>query len=244
MAAVSADPKIPTGTVAYAIGDVHGCLDLLDGLLLGIESETAAIAGEKWIVMLGDYIDRGPDSSGVIAHLLAPPPADFRRFCLRGNHEQVMLDFLRDPETNAYWLGEGGIETLESYGVDLGGFSDDAPLSELVERMEAVIPAAHLSFLNELPFMLVLPRWVFVHAGIRPGIDVDRQRDDDLIWIREEFHRAPPTPGWRIVHGHTPAREPVVTPARICVDTHCFFRGRLTAVRVTPDGETAFLSVG
>lgn len=225
----------------YAIGDVHGCHQHLVALEREIAADGAGIAGEKWIVTLGDHIDRGPDSAGVIAHVTGAAPEGFRRFSLRGNHEQMMLDFLRDPAAHDYWLYEGGLATLASYGIDLA--ETGATGAELADSIQAAMPGRHLHFLASLPFMLALPGWLFVHAGIRPGVAIEQQREADLIWIREPFLTAPPTPGWRVVHGHTPGPDPVVSAARICVDTQCFVSGQLTAVRVTPDGDIRFLAV-
>jgi serine/threonine protein phosphatase 1 len=218
-------------TIVYAIGDVHGCLTQLVELERRIEADAAGIAGEKWMIALGDYVDRGPRSAQVIEHLLQPPPAGFTRFCLVGNHEQMMLDFLDDPVAHAYWLDEGGIETLDSYGIDLFALPDRP------------IPAPHMRFLRELPISLSLPGWYFVHAGIRPGVSLSAQVDEDLIWIREPFLGAALADGLRVVHGHTPGPLPVATRHRICVDTQCFRTGRLTAARITPDGAVDFLSV-
>lgn len=227
----------------YAIGDVHGCLEQLLALERTIAADGSGLDGEKWIVTLGDYIDRGPDSAGVVEHLLEPPPPGFRRIALIGNHEQVMLDFIAEPAENAYWLEEGGLETLRSYGVDLDARYPEAVLERaLATDLDRRIPAPHRVFLDGLPVLLSLPGWLFVHAGIRPGVPLLDQSDEDLIWIRTPFLSAQLTGGLRIVHGHTPASEPVVTPHRIDIDTHCFSSGRLSAVRVTPDGKTKFFS--
>lgn len=229
----------------YAIGDVHGCYRQLVELERLILTDAEAIRGEKWIVMLGDYVDRGPDSASVIAHLLEPPPRPFHRFCLRGNHEQMMLDFLGDPEANLYWLDQGGIETLASYGVDLArDFGPPSGGDALVALLDGRIPASHRAFIEKLPLLLALPGWLFVHAGIRPGAPIERQSAADLVWIREPFLSGTGMPGARIVHGHTPSREPVFTPTRIGIDTQCFFTGRLTGLRVTPDGNTKILTTG
>lgn len=219
----------------YAIGDVHGCLPQLIELERLIGGDAARFKGEKWIVMLGDYVDRGAYSAQVIEHLLQPAPPGFRRVCLMGNHEQMMLDFLDDPATHGYWLDEGGGETLLSYGVDLT--SNDGLM-----HPKGKIPGPHRQALHDMPISLALPGWFFVHAGIRPGLSLSAQSDQDLIWIREPFLNSPLPDGLRIVHGHTPAAQPVVTRYRICIDTQCFRTGRLTAVRITPDGGVSFLS--
>lgn len=219
----------------YAIGDVHGCLDQLIALEAVIAEDAADIEGEKWLVTLGDHVDRGPDSAGVIGHVMGPAPEGFRRFALLGNHEAMMLEFLSHPNRDTGWLGEGGLETLESYNLGTS-FGDDALATDW-------IPHAHLEFLSSLPLYLSLPGWLFVHAGIRPGVPLAEQADDDLIWIRAPFLTSQLTGGLRVVHGHTPGPDIVVTPHRIDVDTQCFATGKLSAVRVMHDGSTKYFSV-
>jgi serine/threonine protein phosphatase 1 len=226
----------------YAIGDVHGCLSQLQDLEAEIVRDSLDIEGEKWLVTLGDHIDRGPDARGCLAHVMGPAPEGFRRFALLGNHEQIMLDFIENPYAHAYWLEEGGAETLASYGVVLPPDVARLPRA-IVNEVQAAIPPGHLAFLNALPVYLCLPGWLFVHAGIRPGIPLGMQTDDDLLWIRAPFLTSQLTGGLRVVHGHTPGREIVATPHRIDIDTWCFHTGKLSAVRVTPDGRTKFLSV-
>lgn len=226
----------------YAIGDVHGCLEQLLALEALIARDGLDFDGEKWLLTVGDVIDRGPSSRDVVAHVMGPAPAGFRRFALIGNHEQMLLDFLANPAAYAYWLDEGGMKTLRSYGIEL----DYPPLrsSEALRTMLAGrFPSEHREFIKALPVCLSLPGWLFVHAGIRPGVPLAMQTDDDLMWIRAPFLTSQLTGGLRVVHGHTPGRDIVVTPHRICVDTHCYHTGRLSAVRVTPDGRTSFLSV-
>jgi serine/threonine protein phosphatase 1 len=227
----------------YAIGDVHGCLAQLLDVEHQIVADAQSIEGEKWLVTLGDHIDRGPDSAGVINHLMGRAPPGFHRLALLGNHEQIMLDFLEDPTAHAYWLDEGGAQTLISYGIDLDRQypPERLPGLFLADVMRAV-PEPHLRFIRSMPLYVDLPGWLFVHAGIRPGIPLASQETDDLIWIREPFLSSDGLPGKRIVHGHTPVREPVVTPARIGIDTRCFATGRLSALRVTPDGSTRLLN--
>jgi serine/threonine protein phosphatase 1 len=227
--------------VVYAIGDVHGCLDQLRTMTNMIVEDARDIAGEKWIVMLGDYVDRGPDSAGVLDFLTASPPAGFRRICLAGNHESLLLDFMANPDPDADWLRWGGFETLGSYGISGITFAD-LPRSTRINVLTGHIPREHIDFLEGLPIALRLPGVTFVHAGLRPGVTFDDQRSDDLIWIREPFLSHDIQSSDRVVHGHTPTDEPVVTPARIGIDTCAFAGGPLTAVRLRPDGEPFFLS--
>ncbi|HVY51330.1 MAG TPA: metallophosphoesterase family protein [Devosia sp.] len=222
----------------YAIGDVHGCIDQLRQIERVIADDARSLEGEKWIVTIGDHIDRGPASREVIDHLMGPAPAGLRRFALMGNHEAMMLDFLNDPVAHGYWLEEGGIQTLASYGIALR----DHERASMRAALD-LLPAAHRAFIESLPVMLALPGWLFVHAGIRPGVPLADQTDEDLVWIRGPFLTSQLTGGLRIVHGHTPGPDVVVTPHRIDVDTHCFHSGILSAVRVTPDGRIRIFSV-
>ena len=224
----------------YAIGDVHGCLDQLVELEALLAEDGRDFEGEKWLVTIGDHIDRGPDSRGVIEHVMGPAPVGFKRYSLLGNHEAMLLDFFENPAAHAYYLEEGGLETLASYGLDF-----DVPLrSQAAARDKlAGFPQAHADFIAALPVYLSLPGWLFVHAGIRPGIPLAMQTDDDLLWIRAPFLTSQLTGGLRVVHGHTPVRDIVATPHRIDIDTHCFHTGKLSAVRVKPDGTTRFFSV-
>ena len=226
----------------YAVGDVHGCLDQLVELEALIAEDGLDFEGEKWLVTLGDHVDRGPDSRGAIARVMGPAQNGFQRFALLGNHERMMLDFLENPAAHTYWLEEGGLETLASYGLAID-YPPLRNLSHLSEKLDEAVPADHRDFLAQLALCLSVPGWLFVHAGIRPGIPLSMQADEDLIWIRAPFLTAQLSGGLRVVHGHTPGRDIVVTPHRINVDTHCFHTGKLSAVRVTSDGRTKFFSV-
>lgn len=226
----------------YAIGDIHGCRAELERLEDKIVADAADIPGEKWLVCLGDYIDRGPDSAGVLTHLIGTPPPGFRRICLMGNHEYMLLDFLADPRPDGVWLRNGGAQMLASYGFDTSRLATlDA--KTLGAEVESVIPHAHLDFVARLHLTLSLPGVVFVHAGLRGDAPAEQQDEDDLLWIRGEFLNAPPVPGRLVVHGHTPDVEPVVTPWRICVDTGAFATGRLTAVRLMRAAEPKLIDV-
>lgn len=225
----------------YAIGDIHGCLSELIALEQRIVADAGPSTGEKWIVTLGDYVDRGPASAQVIDHLMAPPPDGFRRICLVGNHEQMLLDFIAAPRRNAAWLDYGGRETAQSYG--LSAAVNGASLAVVARDLRGRLPPEHLDWLGQLPIALSVPGFTFVHAGIRPGVSFDQQSEEDLLWIREPFLDAPASPdGTIVVHGHTPVVEPDRTAARIGIDTGCFATGRLTALRLDAGGEVSFLT--
>jgi serine/threonine protein phosphatase 1 len=226
----------------YAIGDVHGCLDQLIALEAQIVADAAAIAGEKWLVTLGDYVDRGPQPAAVIDRMMGPAPAGFRRFSLIGNHEQLLLDFLDNPPAALDWLEWGGMATAASYGLrDDGSASWRVRPDDFARRLRPLIPDAHLDWLQNLPTCLAVPGFLFVHAGIRPGIPLAAQDDQDLIWIRAPFlnARLPGEP--TIVHGHTPVEVPEFVTGRIDIDTGCCFRGTLTALRILADGSLKVL---
>lgn len=225
-----------------AIGDVHGRYDLLRRLEQQLTADAAGIAGRKLIVMLGDYVDRGPQSREVIEHLLAPPPDGFERICLAGNHEQVMQAFLADSARNGSWLEFGGTDTLASYGIYEDAYAGPAlRRKSFAYVLESSIPDEHRQFLAALPSLLVMPGFAFVHAGIRPGVSLADQSDSDLLWIRQEFFDASdPDAGLRIVHGHTPVAEPEVTPYRIDIDTGAYMSGCLTALCINASGEITF----
>lgn len=221
----------------YAVGDVHGCLSELHAIERLIVADGQSFAGDKLIVMLGDYIDRGPDSAGVITHLIGPPPDGFVRLCLRGNHDQAMLEALMGDD-DSFWLRYGGLKTLQSYGID----PDDYVAADARTRLallNGAVPAEHKQFLIALPDALIVQHTVFAHAGIRRGIPINRQTSYDLRWIRGDFLDAAPTDGFLVVHGHTPGSEVVFAPGRIGVDTTAFASGRLSAVRLTPEGPPA-----
>lgn len=224
-----------SGLAVYAVGDVHGCLDLLLALEEQIVRDAARIPGPKLIIMLGDYVDRGPDSAGVIEHLLQRPPEGFERVCLAGNHETAMLDFLEGRIERADWVRLGGDATLFSYGVDharlasLGnGARDDA-------MIRALVPDAHLAFLRTLPVVVESADYVFVHAGIWPELPLDQQSDRDLTTMRYKVDAKAHLLDRFVVHGHTPVTTPQLVGKRLDIDTGAYFSGRLTAVRIWRD---------
>ncbi|HTJ56657.1 MAG TPA: metallophosphoesterase family protein [Devosiaceae bacterium] len=225
----------------YAIGDVHGCIDQLRLLEAGIVADAAAMPGEKWIVTLGDYIDRGAASPAVLDHIMSPAPPGFRRIALIGNHEQLLLDFLDNPPASLEWLQWGGLETAAAYGLTDPRQEWRRSPQRFAAALQPLIPARHLELLGALPTCLSLPGFFFVHAGIRPGVPLEAQEDDDLIWIRAPFLRAKFGGQLIVVHGHTPVDAVEIVTGRIDIDTGCFFSGVLTALRVLPDGSTKIL---
>lgn len=217
--------------LVYAIGDIHGCLDELRALENKIVEDSKGIDGDKWLVYLGDYIDRGPNSAGVIDHLLAPAPAGFTRTFLAGNHEVMMLDYLAELPKDDIWLGNGGLDTLRSYGLDTDRFQQ-ASRRGRDDMINSTLPSEHRDFLALCALGLSLPGVTFVHAGLKPGIPLKQQKERDLLWIRDEFLQATWPADQLIVHGHTPAEEPQLAIGRLGIDTGAFATGRLTAVRL------------
>ncbi len=225
-----------SGTVVYAIGDVHGCLSELKSLENAIVTDALAFDMPKLIIMLGDYIDRGPELAHVLDHVLRPPPSGFQRICLTGNHEVAMLLYLDGRMPRDAWLGAGGRETLFSYGLDFDYLSSmyggDDKADDFVRN---AIPSDHLQFLRTLPIMVYSTKLVFVHAGIRPGIALEDQEDNDLLFIRSEFFDNVGLLDRWVVHGHTRIDFPRASGRRINIDTGAFRSGRLTAIRIVGD---------
>ena len=207
--------SVPPGHAVYAVGDIHGRADLLDKLLDRIVAEATRHADDKhrWLILLGDYIDRGPSSRAVVERLLNDPLPGFDTVRLLGNHEEALLDFLDGRSDGQDWLSFGGLETLMAYGVPLRGDLD-------TEGRE-----------TELRDALSVGDYLFVHAGVRPGISLEAQRRTDLLWIRDDFLRARSAlPGKVVVHGHTICDLPQDLGHRINVDTGAFASGRLTCL--------------
>jgi serine/threonine protein phosphatase 1 len=232
---------VPQGQRVYAIGDIHGCLDELRALLDVIAQDSLDFAGDVHLVFVGDFIDRGPDSAGVIELLASGElPGKHHRF-LMGNHEEAMLQVIDgDSESMAGWLRFGGVQTVESYGISRG---DVYRLGlDLPGRLNALVPQSHVAFLRGLEDQVKIGDYLFVHAGIRPGIPLHEQERFDLRWIREEFLGDEDSDhGVMVVHGHTISSEPEVRANRIGIDTGCYSSGKLTALAL--DGsDRRFLS--
>ena len=234
---------LPKGQLLYAVGDIHGRLDLLRDLLRLIEDDAQARshATQRTLVFLGDYVDRGPDSSGVVADLIARTFQGFDTHFLKGNHEAILLNFLDDPLHLDHWLMNGGRATMDSYGVDTQALTEARAHPETWRKaFAAVLPETHLRFFTTLKLSVTIGDYLFVHAGVRPGVPLAAQSEDDLVWIRRPFLDHAGSFGKIVVHGHTPTLLPVIKQNRIGIDTGAVFSDRLTALRLE-DRARAFL---
>lgn len=226
------DAKGPDGIRLYAIGDVHGRLDLLQAMHARIRDEIARDGLADWrIIHLGDYVDRGPDSRGVIQFLIDASTGDRRNLALAGNHDVGFLDFLKTPLIDGLFAHNGGAQTALSYGVRLDLASMAAVKTGHAALVEA-IPREHLAFLRGLALSADFGDFFFCHAGVRPGVPLERQARDDLVWIRGAFHNHLGLYEKVVVHGHTPVDEPEVLANRVNIDTGAVFSGTLTALVV------------
>jgi serine/threonine protein phosphatase 1 len=234
-------PSLPPGLRIYAFGDIHGRADLLARKLSQVDADRAARPVEQaMLVFLGDYIDRGADSPGVINLILARQ-AQGACVALSGNHENLMLRAIADDSCVEDWRRNGGAQTIASYLS-----SDEAELaaySPAVQRkaLMQVLPKEHLAFLRGLPTHFERGDYFFVHAGVRPGVELERQRPQDMLWIRDEFLNSAAYFGKFIVHGHTPTSQPDLRPNRVNIDTMAYLTGILTCLVLEGD-QMAFLS--
>ncbi len=230
-------PRVPDGVTVYAVGDVHGRADLLLQVLSAIREDVAETDGLKAVVFLGDYVDRGPGSREVIDLLLetAGDQSIEWRF-LRGNHDQSVLDFLYNPTTGMAWSDFGGRETLLSYGVNAPApWADRTMWKQTAEAFAAALPPAHLRFFQTLELSIEIGDFLFVHAGVRPGVALDNQNERDLLWIREPFLSDPSPLPRVVVHGHTPTETVYADARRIGIDTGAYATGVLTVLRLEGD---------
>ena len=223
-------PAYPPGKRMYCIGDIHGRADLLVELQERIVADAADFAGQRQLLYLGDYVDRGEQSRQVLDLLTAGPPPGFEQIHLLGNHEQAMLDFLLDPLAMAGWLTWGGAATLRSYGIHAGVLASRQELQALRDRLEAELPPPHREFLASGLPAYAEGSYYFVHAGVRPGVPLAKQAIEDQLWIREEFTDSQADHGAVVVHGHSISEEVEFRPNRIGIDTGAFCTGVLTAL--------------
>lgn len=224
------DYAMPANVRAYAIGDIHGEAKLLHALLDRIVEDSATLpAAETHLIFLGDYIDRGPDSKGVVELLSRWSRADANCHFLKGNHEDALLEIVAGNEDDLPgWLRFGGRQTLASYDISERAVAMGGPFlrAEFAEK----VPAHHLEFLTGLDMKVELGDYLFVHAGIRPDVAIDQQDDRDLMWIRREFLNFAGLHPKMIVHGHTISPEVELQHNRIGVDTGAYASGKLSAV--------------
>jgi serine/threonine protein phosphatase 1 len=240
-----AAPRAPDGQVIYAVGDIHGRLDLLNQLLDQIASDVAASRdAAATLAFLGDYVDRGPDSRSVVETLKQLKDNGGERVVtLKGNHEEALLGFLADPSAGAAWVEHGGRETLLSYGVSLPHRPSPEEWEEVREQFASALPQDHLRFFQSLDLFQTRGDYVFVHAGVKPGVPLADQEEHDLLWIRDEFLQSGRLGEKVVVHGHTPVERPAVTNVRIGIDTGAYATGVLTALKLKGE-EQCFLQTG
>lgn len=240
-AATPSAPAVPEGTVVWAVGDVHGRLDLLQRLLDGIVADLRdSAATRKVVIFLGDYIDRGPDSRGVLKLLadLALTEGVEWRF-LKGNHEQAMLGFLDDPSSGPRWCEYGGNAALRSYGLRAPDLTHRTEAwARVAADLRHKLTAEEISFLDNLELSVAVGDYFFSHAGARPGVPLDRQSPEDLMWIRRPFLESTATFSQVVVHGHTPTPEVHADGRRIGIDTKAYQSGILTALRLEGQART------
>ena len=224
--------SVPGGARIYAIGDVHGRLAPLARLVAMVRRDALRTsAARRVLIFLGDYVDRGLESRQVIDFLLADPVPGFETVFLKGNHEAWLLAFLQDADVGRQWLANGGQATLVSYGITAPPRPRNADyLESLREAFAAALPGSHRTFLNGLATQHVEGGYAFVHAGIRPGTALAEQREEDLLWGRDDFMEDGSDHGKIIVHGHSVVPEPVIRCNRIGIDTGAYATGRLTCL--------------
>lgn len=225
-------PRLPKGVRIYAVGDLHGCADLLAGAFDLIDADLARSKPERAIqVFLGDYIDRGPDTKRTI-DLLIDRGQRHETVFVKGNHEALLMSLLDDPRMLPNWIQLGGMTTLMSYGIATS-------TNDVLQRgrgvsiaLAAAIPKAHTDFLTNLVPCFSFGDYFFAHAGVRPGITLEKQSEQDLMWIREPFLSSDRDFGKMVVHGHTPSLEPEIRSNRINIDTGAYATGLLTVVAI------------
>jgi len=204
----------------YAIGDIHGSLESLERLLDKINLDLTV----DRLLFVGDYIDRGPRSKGVVDYIIRlkdqAPPGQI--ICLKGNHEAMFLDFLAGGQGDMF-LFNGGLATLEDYwGDDWVG----------QDRESLTLPPDHAQFFQDLELYYEMPDYIFVHGGLKPGVPLDEQVEDDLLWIRGEFITSEADFGRRVIFGHTPFKKPLLMPNKIGIDTGAVYGNFLTALKL------------
>jgi serine/threonine protein phosphatase 1 len=228
-------PKLPEGLRVYAVSDIHGRADLLQTVFTAVDHHIANSEPARSLhVFLGDYIDRGPGSRQTI-DLLIERSRRHECIFLKGNHEAFMFEVLQDPARLDAWREYGGIQTLMSYGLAPSIKPDRNEQNELVQALRQTMPDQHRAFFANLRTSFSCGDFFFVHAGVKPGVPLRRQREEDLLWIRDEFLQSEADFGRYIVHGHTPVPKPEIKPNRINIDTGAYATGTLTLLTIEGD---------
>jgi serine/threonine protein phosphatase 1 len=230
-------PCTPDGTRIYAVGDIHGRLDLLTDLRAQIAQDAANADGKRCVVVyLGDYIDCEEDSAGVIDCLAGEPVKGCEQVCLMGNHEEMLLTFLDDVSIGSMWVSNGGDTTLLSYGSGAKGEATaEQRMRGMQQSLREKLPPRHEHFMRTLQLCHVEGGYVFVHAGVAPKRPLEKQTSRDLLWIREEFLQSDRDHGHCVVHGHTIYEQPEFRFNRIGIDTGAYFSGVLTCLVLEGD---------
>jgi serine/threonine protein phosphatase 1 len=229
-------PSLPPRLRIYAVGDIHGRLDLVTDMLSRIQGDIARRPTERPIhVFLGDYIDRGSWSRETIDKLIEYSSAHECIF-LKGNHESIAIKCLSDRGLFDQWMRLGGLETLLSYGLAPESLAAGRSIVELQSAFHGALPQKHFRFFRDLQNSFTCGDFFFAHAGVKPHVELSQQNESDLLWIRDEFLSSSLEFGKIIVHGHTPTSEVFVGPNRINIDTGAFATGRLTCLVI--EGES------
>jgi serine/threonine protein phosphatase 1 len=229
-------PAGPEGTTTYLVGDIHGRADLLADLQRRIDEDKARLRAERTTeIYLGDYIDRGPESAAVVTRLIARA-SDTEAVFLRGNHEQLLLDFVGGKDCLPAWAAVGGFPTLMSYGVPPRMLALAVSADVIRHKFAQSLPPEHLRFYERTLLYTRVGAYLAVHAGIRPGVALEDQTLADLVGIRRAFLHHDGDFGCIVVHGHTPVDEPELRHNRINIDTGAFATNRLTCLRIGADG--------
>lgn len=229
-------PNVPPDVRVYAIGDVHGCADKFEGLLDRINEDHAARPSKRLvIVLLGDLIDRGPDSAGVVRRAMRLAQSEHEVHLIAGNHEELLLGACAgDPKALRVFARNGGRDTALSYGVPEADY-DAADFDALYHLLESHVPTTHRDFLERMEDIVVIGDYAFVHAGVRPGVAFADQRPEDMRWIRDRFLSHVEPFERFVIHGHTITETVDEQPNRIGIDTGAYLGGPLTAVALEDD---------
>jgi serine/threonine protein phosphatase 1 len=229
-------PRLPDRIRIYTVGDIHGRIDLLNQTLARVDADLAAYPDcEPIHVFLGDYIDRGPGSRAVLDRLLERA-ATHNMIFLKGNHETYVLEFLENPAVLSEWRHLGGFETMMSYGLKPPMKIDLGEQIRLAQALNIALPAQHRKFFQSLRLSFTCGDFFFAHAGVKPGVPLDRQREEDLLWIRDDFLLSEDDHGKIVVHGHTPVAAPEIKQNRVNIDTGAYATGRLTCLIIENGG--------